>query len=58
MEASFNKTFFKFDDGLMKFTQLKVVHEPVNQTITLTLSNELNLTATYSMFIYFFCNQT
>ena len=58
VEIAFNKTFFKFDNELMQFTQREVALEPVNQTINVTLSNELNLTAFYSMPVKFFCNQT
>ena len=49
VEVSFEKTFFEYDNERFSLTQRKVVSESTLQTIKVTLSDELDAKATYTM---------
>lgn len=48
-EVEVESGFFRFDSAKMLITQNNLTTVSVNQTIKVTLKNDLNLTATYSM---------
>jgi hypothetical protein len=49
VEVSYDKTFFEYDNERLSFTQQKLVSESTLQTINVTLSDELDAKATYTM---------
>ena len=50
-----NESLFVFNNEDMTIRQKRPANKVNNQTINITLSNELNLTANYSMFVQFIC---
>lgn len=55
MTVRYNRSFFVFDNSTGNITQQKLSQEFINQTISVTLANDLRLSKTYSMHIRFIC---
>ncbi len=47
--------FFSYDKKTMLISQKKTIDKPVNQTIKITLENDFDSKAIYSILVQFFC---
>jgi hypothetical protein len=55
---NFDSTLFTYDRLERQIKQTRIVKVPKNETIYITLKNQLGIKATYSMDLHFYCNAT